>query len=111
MLSTGTRHSRRGARGGGDWPRATTRYEAIERIGEGTLFVVYRVRDRGANRDVALKALRSVFTRHPGFGAAFTAAAEATIGWNHPCIAEVYEVGQEDGTIFIVGECLPGPSL
>lgn len=110
MLSTGTR-SRRGGRGTNDWPRATTRYEAVERIGEGTLFVVYRVRDRATGRDMALKALRSVFARHPGFGDALIEAAHGAQGWAHPNLAEVHEVGEEDGTIFIVCECLPGPSL
>jgi len=111
MLATGTRGSRRGAGGSPDDNSAASRYEVLERVGEGSLFVVYRVRDRNTNQVLALKALKGTFARHPRFGKVLGEVIGRTQSLRHAHLAQISEVGQEEGTLFYVGEWLPGPSL
>ena len=89
MLSTGKRGTARGsgARSGvrpgensgsghAQWRSAAERYEVLGRAGEGTLFAVYRVRDRSNGRIHALKALKNAFVKHPRLTANLTRTAE-----------------------------------
>jgi serine/threonine-protein kinase len=110
MLATGTRGPRRGA-GQPDDNSAASRYEVLERVGEGSLFVVYRVRDRNNNQVLALKALKGTFARHPRFGRVLGEVMQRTQPLRHPHLAQITEIGQEEGTLFYVSEWLPGPSL
>jgi serine/threonine protein kinase len=93
------------------WDSAGSRYEVLERVGEGTLFVVYRVRDRSNNRVMALKALKGAFNRHPRFGSTLTACVDRMAKLSHPHLARLSEVGEEEGTLFLVTEWLPGQNL
>jgi eukaryotic-like serine/threonine-protein kinase len=93
------------------WDSAGARYEVLERVDEGTLFVVYRVRDRTANRVMALKALKSTFSNHRRFTEALISVAERSMQFTHPHLARVHQVGEEEGTLFLVSEWLPGQSL
>lgn len=90
---------------------AGSRYEVLERAGEGTLFVVYKVRNREDNQILALKAAKSTFTKNASFATALADAAETTLGLSHPHIAEPVEVGEEEGTVFVVTEWLPANNL
>jgi serine/threonine-protein kinase len=87
------------------------RYEVLDRVGEGALWVVYRVRDRSTQEIFALKALKGNFNQHPGFVRSLKAAAERTRVLQHPQVARVHEVGEEDNTLFVVTEWLPGQAL
>ena len=111
MLATGKRNSRRNSGTRSDWGSAAARYEVLERVGEGTLFVVYRVRDRSNNRVQALKALKGAFNKHSRFATALGRAAQRASDLTHPHLARLEEVGEEEGTLFIVTEWLTGPSL
>jgi hypothetical protein len=93
------------------WDSAGSRYEVLERVGEGILFVVYRVRDRSNNRVMALKALKGAFNRHPRFSSTLTACVNRMAKLSHPNLARVWEVGEEEGTLFLVSEWLPGQNL
>ncbi|HEX8235095.1 MAG TPA: protein kinase [Abditibacteriaceae bacterium] len=93
------------------WDSAGSRYEVLERVGEGTLFVVYRVRDRSNNRVMALKALKGAFNRHPRFASTLTACVDRMAKLSHPNLARLWEVGEEEGTLFLVTEWLPGQNL
>jgi serine/threonine-protein kinase len=90
---------------------AASRYDVLERSGEGTLFVVYRVRDKASHAHCALKALKGAYSRHASFAAAIANAARVTSGLRHPQIAAVHEVGREEDTVFIVEDWLPGGTL
>lgn len=100
-----------GDRNGDDFAAAAARYEVLERVGEGTLFVVYRVRDRNDNRVLALKALKGAFSRHPRFAPALAQAARRATEFAHPNLGRMIETGEEDGTLFLVSEWIPGASL
>jgi serine/threonine protein kinase len=119
MLATG-RDDRRGASGrdktGKSGARqgktgAGSRFEVLGRAGEGTLWIVYRVRDRSTGQVLALKALKGAFNRHSRFPAALLASCSRWCKLEHPSLAGAHEVGQEDGTLFFTLEWLPGSSL
>lgn len=108
--------SSRGAASNHIAPRAPrdasgVRYDVLDRVGEGTLFVVYRVRDKNSDRILALKALKNQFNAHPQFSAALAQNAVDSSLLSHPFLARVVEVGREDGTLFLLQEWLPGQSL
>lgn len=90
---------------------AAQRYEVLGRHGEGVLFVVYRVRDRSTLNVFALKALRHSYARHQPFCDAWLQVAQAAIHIRMPHIAQVFEVGIEEGTPYLVEEWLPGHTL
>lgn len=91
---------------------AAQRYEVLERLSdEGTLWVVYRARDRASGELRALKALKSAFARHQAFAHALADSAQKVEAWRHPNLASLLEVGEEENTLFLAQEWLPGPSL
>lgn len=90
---------------------AASRYDVLERNGEGTLFVVYRVRDVATHSVFALKALKGVYSRHRQFAGAIATAAQAASGLRHPQLAPIVEVGREEDTLYVVEEWLPGGTL
>jgi eukaryotic-like serine/threonine-protein kinase len=90
---------------------ATTRYEILERIGEGGMGVVYLARDRELGREVALKVLR---TPDPSPDERDRILREARIlaSLEHPGIAPVHDVGMlPDGRVFYVMKCARGKRL
>jgi formylglycine-generating enzyme required for sulfatase activity len=98
----------------GPWLKPGTRlgrYSIIEPIGVGGMGVVYRARDEKLERVAAIKMLApGVFSgdearRH------FRREALALAKLNHPHIAAVYDVGEQDGIDYIVMECVAGEPL
>jgi serine/threonine protein kinase len=90
---------------------ATTRYEILDRIGEGGMGVVYLARDRELGREVALKVLR---TPNPGPDERDRILREARIlaSLEHPGIAPVHDVGLlPDGRVFYVMKRVRGERL
>ncbi|PQV65445.1 Serine/threonine protein kinase [Abditibacterium utsteinense] len=120
MLATG-RNDRSGAQGRGKNGRnsisgagsrgAGSRFEVLGRAGEGTLWIVYRVKERATGQVWALKALKGAFNRHPRFPAALLSCCEKWCGLDHPHIDSPREIGQEDGTLFFTSQWLSGGSL
>lgn len=87
------------------------RYELIEKIGDGGMAVVYKAKDRLLNRYVAVKILRSEFTRDAQFIESFRKESQAAAGLQHPNIVNVYDVGKEGNIYFIVMELIDGRPL
>ncbi|HEX9998289.1 MAG TPA: protein kinase [Abditibacterium sp.] len=113
MLATG-RDDRRGAARGGKNGRETqagSRFEVLGRAGEGTLWIVYRVRERATGQVLALKALKGAFNRHGRFPTALMESCSQWCGLQHHHLAAPQEVGREDDTLFFTGEWLSGGSL
>jgi len=90
---------------------AASRYDVLERNGEGTLFVVYRVREIATQSIYALKALKGVYSRHRQFAGAVATAAQVTSTLRHPQLASLIEIGREEDTLYVVEEWLPGGTL
>src|SRR5687767_2540184 len=87
------------------------RYRVGRRLGEGGMAVVFVGHDLLLGRDVAIKTLRPQFAADPAFRARFEREARAAASLSHPNIIDVHDVGEDDGTPFIVMELVRGQSL
>ena len=84
------------------------RYEIIKKIGSGGMAEVYLANDRVLNREVAVKVLRGDLSSDPVSLLRFQREANAGSGLNHPNVVEIYDVGQDDGSQYIVMEYIEG---
>jgi eukaryotic-like serine/threonine-protein kinase len=87
------------------------RYSIVEPLGAGGMGVVYRARDEKLERDVAIKMLGPGVLTGEEARRHFRREALALAKLNHPRIAAVYDVGEQDGADFIVMELVEGESL
>ena len=67
---------------------------------------VYRARDSRLGRDVALKILPDTFAGNADRLKRFEAEARAVAALNHPNILAIHDVGEHNGTPFLVSELL-----
>src|ERR1700722_4141472 len=86
-------------------------YEIISAIGAGGMGEVYRARDTRLGRDVALKILPESFARDADRLRRFEQEARAVAALNHPNILAIHDIGEQNGTPFLVSELLDGNSL
>src|SRR5882724_1994809 len=86
-------------------------YEIISLIGAGGMGEVYRVTDTRLGREVALKILPESFAREADRLHRFEQEARAVAALNHPNILALFDIGQHNGTPFLVSELLTGESL
>jgi Tol biopolymer transport system component len=86
-------------------------YEILALIGAGGMGEVYRAKDTRLGRDVALKILPESFAREPDRLRRFEQEARAVAALNHPNILAIHDIGQNDGSPFLVSELLEGQSL
>lgn len=87
------------------------RYEILESVGEGGMATVYKARCNLLNRYVAVKVLKDEFSKDAEFVKRFRAEAQSAASLTHPNIVSVYDVGEENGTNYIVMELLTGDTL
>ena len=87
------------------------RYSLIEPLGSGGMGVVYRARDEKLERTVAIKMLAAGVLNGEDMRRHFRREALALAKLNHPNIAAVYDVGEQDGLDYIVMELVQGESL
>ena len=86
-------------------------YEIVSAIGAGGMGEVYRARDPRLKREVAIKILPASFSSEPQRLRRFEQEANAAAALNHPNILSVYDIGQQDGSPYIVSELLEGETL
>lgn len=86
-------------------------YEIQAPLGAGGMGEVYCARDTRLNRDVALKILPPSLARDPERLRRFEQESRAVAALNHPSILAIFDVGQSDGSPFLVTELLQGESL
>ena len=86
-------------------------YRIEQLLGRGGMGDVYRARDTGLNRDVALKVLPDAFTLDSDRLARFKREAQVLASLNHPNIAAIYGVEESDGMHALVLELVDGTPL
>ncbi len=86
-------------------------YKILDRIGSGGMGEVYRARDTRLGRTVAIKVLPAAVADDPDRRERFLREARAAAALSHPNIAALYEVGEDDGQLFLVFEFVPGEPL
>jgi len=86
-------------------------YRIVSLIGEGGMGAVYRAKDTRLGRDVAIKILTALTLSDQERVQRFEQEARATGMLNHPNLLTIYDVGNENGTAYIVSELLEGETL
>ena len=86
-------------------------YEIVALLGAGGMGEVYRARDSRLAREVAVKVLPELFASDPDRMRRFEQEARAAGQINHPNIMAVYDVGEFEGTPYIVSEFIQGQTL
>lgn len=86
-------------------------YRIVSKIGAGGMGEVYRAHDARLDRKVAIKVLPPDFAADKDRLQRFEQEAKATSALNHPNILTVYDIGEYEGSPFIVAELLEGQEL
>jgi serine/threonine protein kinase len=92
------------------WPEVPG-YEILGVLGRGGMGVVYKARQVGLGRLVALKMIRASGHAGPEEVARFRREAQAIARLHHPSIVQIYEVGESAGQPFFSLEFVDGGSL
>ena len=88
------------------------RFEVIDKLGEGGFGAVYRGRQSGTGREVALKLLHPEMTRDDNVLARFRREGEVLCQLRDAHTITTYDFDQtDDGSLFIAMELLSGRSL
>jgi serine/threonine protein kinase len=87
------------------------KYEIVDVLGRGGMGVVYRGIDKQIGREVAIKTLTQGFSGDDNMLARFYEEGRRTGRLNHPNIVIVYDLGDDNGTPYIVMECVAGQPL
>jgi len=91
--------------------RTVSHYKIVDEISRGGMGIVYRATDSRLNRDVALKVLPAELTADRDRRERFIREARAASALEHPNIAVIHDVGEEDGISFIAMELIRGDKL
>ncbi|HUR54112.1 MAG TPA: serine/threonine-protein kinase, partial [Gemmataceae bacterium] len=96
-----------------DWQPGGTfgRFRILAELGAGTFGTVLKVADPQLDRVVALKIPNDARLGNATARERFIREAKSAAQLSHPNIVPVYEVGEHDGTPFLVSEFIDGPSL
>jgi len=86
-------------------------YEVLAVLGTGGMAEVYRGRDTRLGRDIAIKVINESLATNPELVGRFEREARLAGSLNHSNLVAVYDVGQHEGSPFLVTELLQGESL
>jgi WD40 repeat protein/tRNA A-37 threonylcarbamoyl transferase component Bud32 len=86
-------------------------YELLEEIGRGGMGVIYKARQAGLERLVALKMLLAGEFADAKARDRLLREARIASRLNHPNIVTIFEVGERDGRPFFAMEFVAGPNL
>ncbi|HSY42901.1 MAG TPA: protein kinase [Candidatus Acidoferrum sp.] len=86
-------------------------FEILNFIGKGGMGAVYKARQPGLDRFVALKVLPPAVANDPGFAERFNREARALARLSHPNIVVVYDFGKAGELHYLVMEFVDGANL
>ena len=86
------------------------RYRVTGLLGEGGMGVVYSAHDSQLGRPVAIKMIKAP-DQDPLARERLQREARSAASINHPSICQLYEIGEDDGELFLAMELLQGESL
>ena len=86
-------------------------YEIVSALGAGGMGEVFRARDTRLDRSVAIKVLSPRLSSDPIFRERFDREARAISALSHPHICTLHDVGEHEGTAFLVMEHVDGETL
>src|SRR5712692_298222 len=86
-------------------------YELVSLLGAGGMGEVYKARDTRLDRTVAIKILPDALAADPRFRDRFDREARTISQLDHPHICALYDVGEQDGTAYLVMQYLEGETL
>jgi hypothetical protein len=92
-------------------PEKIGKYRIVERIGRGGMGTIFKAHDPVLNRLVALKVISTDVELTEDVRHRFFREAQACARLSHPNIITVYDIGEDDGRMFIVMELLEGTEL
>ena len=86
-------------------------YKILDRVGAGGMGEVFRARDTRLGRTVAIKVIAADVAGDDDRRERFVRDARAAAALSHPNIAALYEIGEDQGQLFLVFEFVPGEPL
>lgn len=91
--------------------RTIGQYTILEEVGRGGMGVVYKALDAKLNRNVALKFLPPHLSGSEADRARFLQEARAAATLSHPNVCAIHDIGEQEGTTFIVMDLVEGKTL
>jgi len=86
-------------------------YRIVSRLGAGGMGEVYLAQDTKLDRKIALKILPADLAANQDRMRRFVQEAKAAAALNHPNIATIHEIGENEGVNFIAMEFIDGATL
>src|SRR5262245_26605590 len=86
-------------------------YEVVALLGSGGMGEVYKARDTRLDRVVAVKVLSPSMAADPGFPSRCDSEARTVSHLDRPPICARHDVGEHEGTAFLVLQYLEGETL
>jgi predicted Ser/Thr protein kinase len=86
-------------------------YRVETQLGKGGMGVVYRARDTRLDRLVALKMITPGLVANPERRSRLLLEARSAAAISHPAIAQVYDIDEVDGNLFIAMEYVDGRTV
>jgi beta-lactam-binding protein with PASTA domain len=87
------------------------RYRVGPRIARGGMATVYEATDLRLDRVCALKVMHAGLGDDDDFAGRFVREARAAARLSHPNVVSIFDQGDDDGTVFLAMEYVPGHTL
>lgn len=86
-------------------------FEIVSIAGAGGMGIVYKAKQKSLDRDVALKVIRDEIATEEEFQQRFMREARLAASVDHPHVVTVYDVGNEDGRLYLVMQWIDGSDV
>jgi serine/threonine-protein kinase len=91
--------------------KTLTHFVVLDILGAGAMGEVYRAKDTRLDREVAIKLLPEHFAKDAERRKRFEREAKSLASLNHPNIAQIYAVDQDEDSYFLALELVPGETV